>query len=60
MAVLPRTPVELPDPRGNVMDDVHAAVLVREHGMSLVCARDVRLHHVPFLTVTEPLLEPGA
>lgn len=54
-AVLAQTLAELPDLRGNLMYDLHTAVLMREHGISRVCTRDADLHRFPFLTVVDPL-----
>ena len=54
-SVLARTLSELPDLRGNVMHDVHTAVLMREHGISRICTRDADLRRFPFLTVLDPL-----
>ena len=54
-AVLARTLLELPDLRGNVMHDVHTAVLMREHGVSRICTRDTDFGRFPFLTVVDPL-----
>ena len=54
-AVLAQTLSELPDLRGSVMHDVHTAVLMREHGVSRICTRDVGFGRFPFLTVLDPL-----
>ena len=54
-AVLARTLSELPDLRGNVMHDVHTAVLMREHGINRICTRDADFHRFPFLKVVDPL-----
>ena len=53
-AVLAQTLSELPDLRGNVMHDVHTAVLMREHGISRICTRDSDFLRFPFLTVVDP------
>lgn len=37
------------------MHDVHTAVLMREHGVSRICTRDVHFRRFPFLTVIDPL-----
>lgn len=58
-AVLARTLTELPDLRGNVMHDLHTAVLMREHGISRICTRDRDFERFPFLTVVDPLEEAG-
>ena len=54
-AVLAQTLSELPDLRGNVLHDVHTAVLMREHGVSRICTRDAGFRRFPFLTVVDPL-----
>ncbi len=54
VAVLAQTLSELPDLRGNVMHDVHTAVLMREHGISRICTRDADFLRFPFLTVVDP------
>ncbi len=54
-AVLKQTLSELPDLRGNVMHDLHIAVLMREHGVSRLCTRDAGFRRFPFLTVLDPL-----
>ncbi len=54
-AVLEQTAGEVPDVRGNQMYDLHTAVLMREHGVSRICARDTGFHRFPFLTVVDPL-----
>ena len=53
--LLGRTLVEFPELRGNVMHDVHTAVLMREHGISRICTRDTDFYRFPFLTVVDPL-----
>lgn len=53
--VLGQTLAELPDLRGNLMHDVHTAVLMREHGVSRICTRDTDFHRFPFLKVVDPL-----
>jgi predicted nucleic acid-binding protein len=54
-AVLAQTLSELPDLRGNLMHDLHTAVLMREHGVSRICTRDTDFHRFTFLTVVDPL-----
>ena len=56
-AVLAQTLAELPDFGGNVMHDVHTAVLMREHGVSRICTRDTDFRRFPFLSVLDPLGE---
>ncbi len=55
--VLAQTLSDLPGLRGNVMHDVHTAVLMREHGISRICTRDADFRRFPFLTVVDPLRE---
>lgn len=54
-AVLAQTLLELPDLRGNLMHDLHTAVLMREHGVSRIYTRDADFHRFPFLSVVDPL-----
>lgn len=53
--VLAQTLDELPDVCGNLVHDLHTAVLMREHGISRVYTRDTDFHRFPFLDVTDPL-----
>ena len=53
--LLAQTVAELPDLRGNVMHDLHTAVLMREHGISQICTRDADFRRFPFLTMIDPL-----
>ena len=54
-SVLYQTLAELPDMRGNVIHDIHTAVLMREHGISRICTRDTDFYRFPFLQVVDPL-----
>ncbi len=54
-AVLAQTLAELPELRGNIIHDLHIAVLMREHGVSRICTGDSDFHRFPFLTVVDPL-----
>lgn len=54
-AVLTRILKELPDVSGNLVHDLHTAVLMREHGISRICTRDTDFHRFPFLEVVDPL-----
>ena len=58
--VLARTMVEIPGLRGNLMHDLHTAVLMREHGVSQICTRDGDFRHFPFLTIIDPVDPPEA
>jgi hypothetical protein len=53
--VLRETLEELPDLRGNLMHDLHTAVVMREHGVGRIVTRDADFHRFPFLTVIDPL-----
>ena len=55
--VLAQTISEVSDLRGNLMHDLHTAVLMREHGISRICTRDAHFRRFPFLTVVDPLGE---
>ena len=54
-AILAQTMSELPDVRGNLIHDLHTAVLMREHGVTRICTRDTDFHRFPFLDVVDPL-----
>ena len=53
--VLEQTMAELSGLQGNLMFDLHTAVLMREHGISRVCTCDADFKKFPFLTVVDPL-----
>jgi uncharacterized protein len=46
---------ELPHISGNLMHDAHTAILMREHGVRLVCTRNVDFHRLPFVQVVDPV-----
>jgi toxin-antitoxin system PIN domain toxin len=52
--VLNDTIEELPDIRGAIFHDLRIAVIMREHGISRICTRDIQFHRFPFLTVIDP------
>ena len=54
-SVLAQTLVEVPEIRGNVMHDLHKAVLMRENGVDRICTFDRDFLRFPFLTVVAPL-----
>lgn len=54
-AVLHQTLDELPDLRGNLMHDLHTAVLLREHGIGRIVTRDTDFIRFPFLSSIDPL-----
>jgi hypothetical protein len=47
----------LPQVRGNIIHDLHTAVLMREHGIRVIYTRDTDFHRFPFLEVRDPLTE---
>ena len=53
--LLSLTLTEFPKVSGNLMHDVHTAVLMREHGINQICTRDTDFYRFPFLTVVDPL-----
>ena len=53
--VLAQTLMEFPEASGNLMHDVHTAVLMRENGIREICTRDADFRRFPFLTVVDPL-----
>lgn len=55
--VLEQTLAELPDLKGNLLHDVHTAVLMRENGISRICTRDIDFARFPFLTIIDPVLQ---
>ncbi len=46
---------ELPEARGNLMHNLHTAVLMREHGISRIVTRDSDFHRFGFLEIIDPL-----
>ena len=59
VAVLAQTMSEHPELRGNLMHDLHTAVLMRKHGVSRICTRDSDFRHFPFLTIVDPVQQFG-
>ena len=53
-ALLTRTLTELPETSGNLMHDLHTAVLMREYGIREICTLDRDFLRFPFLTVIDP------
>lgn len=50
------TIAELPHLAGNLMHDLHTAVLMREHGVARVYTRDTDFHRFPFVEPIDPLM----
>jgi uncharacterized protein len=46
---------ELPHLSGNLMHDLHIAVLMREHGIKMIYTRDTDFHRFPFLDPIDPV-----
>ncbi len=46
---------EVPHLAGNILHDVHTAVLMREHGIREICTRDTDFHRFPFVKVIDPV-----
>jgi len=46
---------ELPHLTGNILHDLHTAILMREHGIRRIVTRDTDFHRFPFLEVVDPL-----
>lgn len=46
---------ELPHLAGNILHDMHTAILMREHGIRRIVTRDTDFHRFPFLEVVDPL-----
>lgn len=59
-AVVTRATVaELPHLAGNLLHDLHTAVLMREHGVRVIYTRDADFHRFKFLEVIDPIAEAG-
>lgn len=54
-AVLMELAREFPAVRGNLMFDLHAVALMKEHGIRTIYTHDADFHRFPFLTVVDPL-----
>jgi uncharacterized protein len=54
-AVAEEVILELPDLAGNLLDDAHTAVLMREHGIARIWTHDTDFNQFPFLEVIDPL-----
>jgi len=54
-AVLAQTLAEVPEAGGNLVYDLHTAVLMREHWVRRICTRDRDFKRFPFLEVVDPL-----
>ena len=54
-ALLSQTLSELPDISGNLIHDLHTAVLMRENGISRIYTRDSDFRRFPFLDVIDPI-----
>lgn len=54
LAVLGEVIAEVPHLRGNILHDVHTAVLMREHGIKEIYTLDTDFRRFPFLTVLDP------
>ncbi len=54
-AILQQTLAELPGLRGNILHDVHTAVIMRENGINQIYTRDTDFSRFPFLTIIDPL-----
>jgi hypothetical protein len=54
-AVLAEVAAEYPRLRGNVVHDLHTAVLMREHGVAEIRTADTDFHQFGFLKVVNPL-----
>jgi len=57
--VLAASVADVPEARGNLLHDLHTAVLMREHGVSRIVTRDRDFHRFGFLDVVDPLLVEG-
>ena len=55
LPILLQVAAELPDIRGNLVHDMHTAVLMREHGITQICTLDSDFRRFPFLEIVNPL-----
>jgi toxin-antitoxin system PIN domain toxin len=46
---------EIPHIAGNLLQDAHTAILMREHGIRQICTRDADFHRFSFLEVIDPV-----
>ena len=53
--VLAASLADVPEARGNLLHDLHTAVLMREHGVSRIVTRDSDFHRFGYLDVVDPL-----
>jgi len=53
--VLAASLADVPEARGNLLHDLHTAVLMREHGVGRIVTRDRDFHRFAFLDVVDPL-----
>ena len=58
-AVSAATVAEMPHLSGNLMHDLHTAVLMREHGIRVIYTRDADFSRFKFLEVVDPVAEVG-
>jgi predicted nucleic acid-binding protein len=49
---------ELPHLAGNLMHDMHTAVLMREHGVRIIYTRDTDFQRFPFVELVDPVALP--
>lgn len=57
-AVVSRATIaEMPHLAGNLLHDLHTAVLMREHGIRVIYTRDADFHRFKFLEVIDPVAE---
>jgi toxin-antitoxin system PIN domain toxin len=54
--VLEETIADVPQISGNLLHDVHIAVLMREHGIRRIVTRDTDFHRFRFLDPIDPLV----
>ena len=54
-AVVRETLSVVPEVSGNLVFDMHTAVLMKEHGVREIYTRDMDFHRFPFLSVVDPI-----
>ncbi|CAN5701907.1 hypothetical protein BH20VER1_BH20VER1_25200 [soil metagenome] len=56
-ALLGEAVAQLPHLRGNILHDLHTAVLMREHGIRDLYTRDTDFSRFPFVRVLDPMAD---
>ena len=54
LSVLFQITQDFPEIRGNLVHDMHTAILMREHSISQICTMDSDFRRFPFIEVIDP------